>query len=81
MEPVTDTKTDAAGQVHHHQDPAGQGPSMLRVEIDSVTYNHMLPPGTPTTGIALDVYNASSAAAAVKVSKHMLLFQPSPAAR
>jgi hypothetical protein len=50
---------------------------MVRVEIDKVTYNHMMPPGTPTTGIAVDVYNASKRQPAdVKVSKHMILFQP-----
>jgi len=78
MEPVTDTKTDAQGKFTIDQNPAGRGPAMLRVEIDNVTYNHIMPPGTPTTGIALTVYNATRQAQAVKISKHMLLFQPSP---
>ncbi len=39
-------------------------------------YYHVLPPGTPATGIALDVYNASKKAGEAKVSKHMILFQP-----
>ncbi|MGB7758183.1 MAG: hypothetical protein WBL61_00055 [Bryobacteraceae bacterium] len=77
MEPVTQTKTDTQGQFIINQDPSGAGPAMLRVEIDNVTYNHMLPPGTPTTGITLDVYNATRQPQAVKISKHMLLFQPS----
>jgi len=77
MEPVTGTKTDAQGQFTINQNPAGPGPAMLRVEIDNVTYNHMLPPGTPTTGITLDVFNASRQPQAVKISKNMLLFQPS----
>ena len=77
MEPVTNTKTGAQGQFTINQDVAGPGPAMLRVEIDNVTYNHMLPPGTPTTGITLDVFNASRRPQDVKISKHMLLFQPS----
>ena len=77
MEPVTETKADAQGQFTINQNPAGPGPAMLRVEIDNVIYNHMLPPGTPTTGITLDVFNASRQPQAVKISKHMLLFQPS----
>jgi len=77
MEPVTNTKTGAQGQFTISQDVAGPGPAMLRVEIDNVTYNHMLPPGTPTTGITLDVFNASRQPQDVKISKHMLLFQPS----
>ncbi len=77
MEPVTDTKTDAQGQFTINQDPAGPGPAMLRVEIDNITYNHMLPPGASTTGITLDVYNATRQPQDVKISKHMLVFQPS----
>ncbi|MGB9455672.1 MAG: carboxypeptidase-like regulatory domain-containing protein [Bryobacteraceae bacterium] len=77
MEPVTDTKTDAQGKFTIDQNTAGPGPAMLRVEIDNVTYNHMLPPGTPTTGITFDVYNAGRQPHDVKISKHMLLFQPS----
>jgi hypothetical protein len=77
MEPVASAMTDAAGAFSIPQDAGGQGPSMVRVEIDNVTYNHMMPPGTPTTGITFDVYNASKRQPAeVKVSKHMILFQP-----
>ncbi len=76
MEPVTAAQTDAQGQFTIHQAPAGSGPAMLRVEIDNVTYNRMLPPGTPTTGITLDVFNATRPARPVAVSKHMLVFQP-----
>jgi len=79
MEPVTDTTTDARGNFTINQNPAGPGPAMLRVEIDNVTYNHIMPPGTPTTGVTLEVYNATRQAQSVKISKHMLLFQPSPA--
>lgn len=76
MEPVTSVKTDAQGRFAFDQDPAGQGPSMLRVEIDGVTYNHIMPPGSPAQGLTFDVYNASKQPGPVKVSKHMILFQP-----
>jgi hypothetical protein len=76
MEPVTGTQTDSQGQFTINQNPAGPGPAMLRVEIDNVTYNRVLPPGTPTTGIALDVFNATRPPQTVNVSKHMLVFQP-----
>ena len=77
MEPVTETKTGAQGEFKINQDPAGPGPAMLRVEIDQVNYNRILPPGTPTTGLTLDVFNATRKAEAVKVSKHMIVFEPS----
>lgn len=77
MEPVTEVKTDAQGQFAIGQDPSAQGPSMLRVTIDGVTYNHMMPPGSRAQGLVLDVYDASRQPGPVKVSKHMILFQPS----
>lgn len=77
MEPVASAKTDATGVFRIAQDANGRGPAMVRVEIDHVTYNHMMPPGTPTTGVTVEVYNVSQRQPAdVKVSKHMILFQP-----
>jgi len=78
MEPVTDTRTDAQGRFSINQVLTGRGPAMLRVEVDNVTYNQMIPPGTPSTGLTLQVYNATRQQPQdVKVSKHMLVFQPS----
>ena len=36
----------------------------------------MLPPGSPTTNLSVDVYNSSKQPGAAKVSKHMVLFEP-----
>ena len=77
MEPVTSVKTDPQGHFAFDQDPASQGPSMLRVEIDGVTYNKIMPPGSRAQDLVLDVYNASKQPGRAKVSKHMILFQPS----
>jgi hypothetical protein len=77
MEEAARTKTDGAGAFTFDQEPPAQGPSMLRVEIDGVTYNHMMPPGTPATGITLNVFNASKQPGEAKVGKHMILFEPS----
>ena len=49
MEAADSTKTDARGNFNIAKDPAAPGPKMLRVEIDGVIYNKMLPPGTPTS--------------------------------
>ncbi len=76
MQAVTSAKTDAQGNFAIDQEPGMAGPSMLRVEIDDVTYNHIMPPGSRAQGVILDVYNASKQAAGVKVSKHMILLQP-----
>ena len=53
-----------------------EGPTLLRLTFDGVSYNHMLPPGTPSSGITVDVYNSSKNPGAAKVDKHMLLFEP-----
>ena len=36
----------------------------------------MLPPGSPTTNLTIDVYNASKQPGDAKVGKHMILFEP-----
>ena len=78
MEPVASTKTDAQGNFAIDQEPGMQGPSMLRVELDGVAYNHIMPPGSRAKDVLIDVYNVSKQQpAGVKVAKHMILFQPS----
>jgi hypothetical protein len=52
------------------------GPTLLRASWDGVTYSHMLPPGTPSSGITVEVFNSSKTPGASKVDKHMLLFEP-----
>jgi len=52
------------------------GPTLLRATWDGVTYSKMLPPGTPSSGLTIDVYNASKNPGAAKVDKHMILFEP-----
>ena len=77
MEAADSTKTDAQGNFSFANVPQAPGPKMVRIELDGVTYNKMMPPGTPTEGLSIEVYNASKQQPAdVKVSKHMLLFEP-----
>src|SRR5262249_15166238 len=71
IELIDQAKSDAQGNFTINQ-PV-QGPHLLRTAFDGVTYNHMLPPGSPTSGITVDVYNASTKAGDAKVGKHMLL--------
>jgi hypothetical protein len=56
-ESLESVKSDAAGKFSIAQNPPG--PRLLQSAYDGVTYAHMLPPGTPSTGVALDVYNSS----------------------
>jgi hypothetical protein len=73
-EPAGETKADAQGKFR--LDATVGGPTLVRATLDGVTYNHVLTPGMPSDGITLDVYNASKQPEGAKVSKHMLLFEP-----
>jgi hypothetical protein len=74
---VGQTKSDAQGAFTIDQNL--QGPGLIRAALDGVTYTQTLQPGAPATGIALDVYNASQQPGEAKITKHMLLFEPSGA--
>ncbi|MEP7361912.1 MAG: hypothetical protein ABI972_01545 [Acidobacteriota bacterium] len=53
-----------------------QGPHLLQAVHEGMVFNKMLPPGRPTTGITVDVYNATTNAADAKVTTHMILLEP-----
>lgn len=74
LESVESVKSDAQGKFRINQDL--QGPRLLQSAYDGVTYNHMLPPRAPTTGVALDVYESSTQPGGAKVTEHMMLFEP-----
>jgi hypothetical protein len=74
LESIESVKSDAAGKFRIDQNL--QGPRLLQSAYDGVTYNHMLPPNAPTTGVALDVYNSSKQPGGAKVMQHMVLFEP-----
>ena len=74
IELVDQAKSDAEGRFTINQ-PV-QGPHLIRTAFDGVTYNHMLPPGSPTTDLKIEVFNASKEPGGSKVTKHMILFEP-----
>src|ERR1022692_4327060 len=56
LELIDQATSDAQGNFTINQTPLG--PHLIRTAFDGVTYNHMLPPGQPTTGIPIEVFNA-----------------------
>jgi hypothetical protein len=72
-----EVKTDAQGRFSIDDSAEGSDPHMIRTTYEGVGYIHMLPPGSASTGLTLDVYDSSRQPGAAKVSKHMILFQPS----
>lgn len=74
LELIDQAKSDAQGHFTINQEV--RGPHLIRTAFDGVTYNHMLPPGQPTTGLTLDVFNASKQPGEAKVGKHIIMLEP-----
>jgi hypothetical protein len=77
LESLESVKSGAGGAFHMDQTP--QGPHLIQTAFDGVTYNHMLPPGSATSGLSLDVYNSSKQPGGARISRHFLIFQPNGA--
>ncbi len=75
MESMETVKSAADGKFTITMDL--KGPRLIQTAFEGVTYNHMLPPGAPSTGVALDVYNASKQPGGAKVIRHGVLLEPS----
>jgi len=77
LESLESVKSDAQGKFAI--DRPVSGPHLIQTAYDGVTYNHILPPGSPTSGLSLDVYNSSKRPGAAHVLRHFVIFQPSGA--
>lgn len=75
---IDSVKTDAAGKFAITKEiPAGgAGPLLLQAVFSGVQYNKMLPPGTPTSGVEIPVYNASKQRGEAQIDQHMVLLEP-----
>ena len=76
MQTLGTVRTDAAGKFNFDKD-VPPGPVLLQAIFQGVLYTQALPPGTPTTGLHVKVYDATSKAGIAKVSQHVMLFEPS----
>ncbi len=74
-ESLETVKSDAAGKFVMQATAAG-GPHYVQVAFDGVTYTKMMPPGSPSTGIQVDVYNVQAKPTDAKITQHMLLLEP-----
>jgi hypothetical protein len=75
---IDSVKTDAAGKFSITKEipAAGPGPLLLQATYAGVQYNKMLPPGTPTTGVDIPVYESSKQPGGAKVRLHAMLIEP-----
>lgn len=75
-EAIESVKSGADGKFQITQDASGPGPRLVRAAYQDVTYNHMLPPGSPSNDITVDVYNSSKQPGDAKVDQHVVVFEP-----
>jgi hypothetical protein len=69
-------KTAADGKFTFPADLAAAAPHLIQAQHQGVNYNRMLQPGTPGTGLAVEVYDTSSTPRDAQVSQDMFLLEP-----
>lgn len=75
MQTLASTKTDAQGNFKFEKET--QGPTLLQTLFSGVMYNKMIMPGTPASGLHVEVFEATNKAGVAKVAQHFIVLQPS----
>jgi hypothetical protein len=74
MMPVGTIKSGPDGKFEFKQ--ALDGPYLMQATFDGVTYNKLLQPGAPGTGLTIEVFASSSQPSQTQVAQHMMLVEP-----
>lgn len=77
MQTLASVKADAEGRFRIDNDLEAGSPHLLQALYEGVTYNRILPPGSPSTGVEIQVYDAVGNSSAAQVTQHMILLEPS----
>jgi hypothetical protein len=75
MQTLATVKSDAAGQFKIDKD-IPPGPALLQAIYQGALYTLVLPPGGPTSGVHVKIYDTTSKPGVAKVSQHMILIEP-----
>ena len=73
-EAVQSVKSDAEGKFAITQDIPG--PRLLQAAFDGVTYNKMVPPGMPASGLMIEVYKSVPKPGDARVDQHIVVLEP-----
>src|SRR5579871_51737 len=79
MQQLATIKSDAEGKFNIDKS-FPPGPALIQADYQGATYTLILPPGGPTNGVRVNIYNATTDPAAAKVDQRMLVIEPSAAA-
>jgi hypothetical protein len=69
--------SDASGHFRFENDQPGGGPQLLQANYKGVNYNKLITPKVPTSGVELDVYEATKSPSVGRIAQRMLLLEPS----
>lgn len=75
MQTLGSAKSGADGKFALDQDVPSP-PALLQAEFQGVTYNSILQPGAPSTGVKLNVYEATSKLSAAIAQQHLIILEP-----
>jgi hypothetical protein len=79
METLATVKSDAVGKFKVDQS-IPPGPALLQATYQGATYTLILPPGGPTNGVQVNVYNATTDPKSAKLGQRMMVLEPSASA-
>lgn len=74
MQTLASAKTDADGKFRFDKD--AQGPKLIQAIFSGVLYTKVLMPGSPTSGVEVDVFQSTNKPGTAKVSQHFIVLQP-----
>jgi hypothetical protein len=77
MQPVANTKTDAAGNFTFDNPSIGAQPMLVRAVYKGVNFHQPLPPGKDS--VTVDVFEPTGDARIISVPSHVVIFQPNGA--
>jgi hypothetical protein len=76
MVPLGNATSDAQGQFKIDKE-IPPGPGLLQATYEGTTYNQIITPGMPTSGVQVKVYDATKQASVAKTAEHLILLEPS----
>lgn len=76
MESLESVKSDAQGKFLFQATATG-GPHLVQAAFEGVTYNKMITPGAPATGLEVEVFASAPTPTGVKVKQHVFILEPS----
>jgi hypothetical protein len=77
MQTLGTAVSDASGRFRFENDQPGGGPQLLQANYKGVNYNKLITPNIPTSGVELDVYEATKSPSVARIAQRMLLLEPS----